>query len=106
MKGVFLKKGKYKNIPGSVIVTEKDVKDEKVFDINDDNAKYFVEAGVFRAGAKPEPENKTGDNDDQDLSKLKVDELKALAAEKEIDLGEAKTKAEIIEVIQTAIVED
>lgn len=54
MQGIFLKAGKYKNIPGSIVITEKDVKDEKIFNINDDNAKYFIEAGVFRAGAKPE----------------------------------------------------
>lgn len=36
------------------------------------------------------------------IDKMKVDELKAYAAEKGIDLGEASTKAEIIDVIKAA----
>lgn len=41
-------------------------------------------------------------SDDVDLEKLKVDELKERAAAEGIDLGEAKTKAEIIAVIVAA----
>ena len=36
------------------------------------------------------------------IDKMKVDELKAYAEEKGIDLGEANTKAEILEVIKAA----
>lgn len=39
------------------------------------------------------------------IERMTIPELKAFAAECEIDLGTAKTKAEITEVIQTALAE-
>ena len=38
-----------------------------------------------------------------DLAALKLDELKAIAAERGIDLGEARTKAAIVELIEKAL---
>ena len=40
--------------------------------------------------------------EEKTLDKMKVDELKEYAKAKEIDLGEAKTKAEILEAIKAA----
>ena len=42
------------------------------------------------------------DDGEKPLDKMKVDELKAYAEEKGIELNEAKTKAEILEVIKAA----
>ena len=42
------------------------------------------------------------DAEPKTIDKMKVDELKAYAKEKGIDLGEASTKAEILEVIKAA----
>lgn len=39
---------------------------------------------------------------ENDLDKMKLDELKAYAAEKGVELGEAKTKAEILAKIKEA----
>jgi len=43
-----------------------------------------------------------GEADAKPLDKMKVDELKAYAAEHNIDLGEAKNKADILKTIQEA----
>lgn len=53
MKGYFTKPGPYKNGTGKLVITEGEVKAKKVFDVNDDNAKYFVSAGAFVAGDVP-----------------------------------------------------
>ena len=43
-----------------------------------------------------------GEADAKPLDEMKVDELKAYAAEHNIDLGEAKNKADILKTIQEA----
>lgn len=43
-----------------------------------------------------------GEADAKNLDEMKVDELKAYAAERSIDLGEAKNKADILKTIQEA----
>lgn len=43
-----------------------------------------------------------GEADVKPIDEMKVDELKAYAAEHNIDLGEAKNKADILKVIQEA----
>lgn len=43
-----------------------------------------------------------GEADAKPLDKMKVDELKAYAAEHNIDLGEAKNKGDILKTIQEA----
>lgn len=43
-----------------------------------------------------------GEADVKPLDEMKVDELKAYAAERNIDLGEAKNKADILKAIQEA----
>lgn len=43
----------------------------------------------------------TEKNPGNPLDGMKLDELKAYAAEKDIDLGEAKTKAEILAVLKS-----
>ncbi|KPH66044.1 hypothetical protein [Novosphingobium sp. ST904] len=43
-----------------------------------------------------------GDDTGEDLPKLKVDELKALAASEQIDLGDATKKDDIIAAIEMA----
>lgn len=49
--------------------------------------------------AEPEPEAE----DDKPLEKRTVDQLKAYAAEQEIDLGDASKKAEILDKITTEL---
>lgn len=43
-----------------------------------------------------------GEADAKSIDEMKVDELKAYAAEHNIDLGEAKNKADILKTIQEA----
>ena len=43
-----------------------------------------------------------GESDAKSLDKMKVDELKAYAAEHNIDLGDAANKADILKTIQEA----
>lgn len=43
-----------------------------------------------------------GEADAKPLDEMKVDELKAYATERNIDLGEAKNKADILKTIQEA----
>ena len=43
-----------------------------------------------------------GEADAKPLDEMRVDELKAYAAEHNIDLGEAKSKADILKAIQEA----
>jgi hypothetical protein len=50
-------------------------------------------------------ENSEEEYTEEDLSKLKVHELKELAEEEEIDLGEAKSKEEILAVLVDKLVE-
>lgn len=44
----------------------------------------------------------TGEADAKPIEEMKVDELKAYAAENNIDLGEATKKADILKIIQEA----
>ena len=65
-----------------------------VIELTDERATEILSAGKYIKAEK------TDETKAPALDKMKVDELKALAAEKGIDLGEAKTKAEIIAVIE------
>ena len=47
-----------------------------------------------------------GEMDAKSLEEMKADELKAYAAEHNIDLGDSKNKAEILKVIQEAEVKE
>ncbi|PHP21374.1 hypothetical protein CG471_02045 [Sphingobium sp. IP1] len=58
---------------------------------------------LIAIGAVTDPEGASSDDaDDQSLGKMKVDELKALAAKEEIDLGDATKKDDIVAAIQLA----
>lgn len=57
---------------------------------------------LIAIGAVIDPEGASDDADDQSLGKMKVDELKALAAKEEIDLGDATKKDDIIAAIELA----
>lgn len=63
----------------------------KEIEVSEERAKEILNAGkyikVIEEKTKP-------------INKMTVEELKAYAAENNIDLGEAKTKAEIIAVIE------
>lgn len=105
MNIIFTKAGKYGSAPKeSVEVTVEDVKAEKVYPIADGYAKYFLEAGVAKAGGKPVEEPTAGFSS-AGLEDMKVGELKEFAEKHDppIDLGEASKKAEILEVIQKAL---
>jgi len=55
---------------------------------------------LVEAGAAEDDEVDEADDGDNGLEQLRVDELKALAAEEGIDLGDATKKADIIETIR------
>lgn len=60
-------------------------------------ADSYISQGWVAAGS-PAP----AEQEPVDISKLKVDELKAYAEEHDIDLGDAKKKADILTVIEAA----
>ena len=66
--------------------------------VTDEQAQQLKDSGRLDG----EPEDPEAEGEVEDLTKLKVDELKALAADEEIDLGDAKSKADIITAIQLA----
>ncbi|MBT2473305.1 hypothetical protein J7E68_01615 [Microbacterium sp. ISL-103] len=65
--------------------------------VPDDVADSYISQGWVAAGS-PAP----AEQEPVDISKLKVDELKAHAEEHGIDLGDATKKADIIAVIEAA----
>ncbi len=100
---IFTKAGKYKNGTKVLLVEERDVEAERIFPVQADNGVEFIKAGSAKAYSPDDPTADDFDGDGEvDLKSLKVDELKALAEEKGIDLGDAKKKDEIIAVIETA----
>ncbi len=112
MKIVFLSPGKYKSEIKVVKVSSKDVNDETVFDICTDNALNFIRAGKAFEDGKPKPAKEPNPDDfkesdpvdpETDLDKLKLDELLDFAKLKEIDLGENKLKADVLEAIKKAL---
>lgn len=65
---------------------------------------YKVEADAAEENLPvPEPEETEETEDGGDVNSLTVNELKAYAVEKGIDLGKAKTKADIIAAIQAVV---
>lgn len=73
----------------------------KVVEWDEATAKAYIAAGQ---AAEHTPEV-VKSADEVDLDKLKKDELVSFATENGIELGEAKTKAEILNVIEAALVE-
>ncbi|WP_067198918.1 hypothetical protein [Microbacterium sp. XT11] len=65
--------------------------------VPDNVADSYISQGWVVPGSPAPAEQET-----VDISKLKVDELKAYAEEHGIDLGDAKKKADILTVIETA----
>ena len=68
-------------------------------DIDVDDAATLVRHGIAKDVTEELPEGA----EPVDLASLKIDELKAIAAEKDIDLGDAKTKAAILELVEKAL---
>ena len=69
----------------------------EVIEVTEERAKEILSAGEYIKEEKPEgqPEGKA-------LDKMTVEELKAFAAEKNIDISNAKNKAEILAILQEA----
>jgi len=74
-----------------------------------EQAERLIKAGCLPEGARQhavdEPDDKPDDEpeaDDGDLKKLTVDQLKGLAAERGVDLGDATKKADIIAALELA----
>lgn len=68
--------------------------------VSDEEYDRLVEAGAIEE-PEDEDEDEDAEADDEDgLESLKLDELKTLAAEEQIDLGDATKKADIIEAIR------
>ncbi|MGX1932048.1 Rho termination factor N-terminal domain-containing protein [Microbacterium resistens] len=65
--------------------------------VPDDVADSYISQGWVVPGSPALAEQETAD-----ISKLKVDELRAYAEEHGIDLGDAKKKADIVSVIEAA----
>ena len=99
MKLVFKKPGKYKNGTRVTVVSEDAVEKKSVFEVEAKNAVVFIRVGKAVAfDSEPEPE----DIVEEKLEDLKVEELLELAKKEEVDIGDAKKKAEIIEAIEQA----
>lgn len=63
----------------------------KVIEVTEERAKEILSAGNYICEVKPEV---------KPLDKMTVEELKAFAKENDIDISEAKNKAEILATIQ------
>lgn len=74
---------------------------EGALTVTDEEAEQLLESGRLDGDPEDIPDP-YADGETEDLSKLKVEELKALAAKEEIDLGDAKSKADIITAIELA----
>ena len=98
MKVIFEKSGTYKNEYVNIVITEKDVKDKKVFNVFEGNAMSYIKKGL----AVLSEEIKKDETFETDIDKMTVDELKEYAKENDIDLGEVTKKADILEAIKTA----
>ena len=104
----FTKAGKYKNDNSTLEIKESDVVSEKMFSVVEGNARSFIKAGLAKLAEKLEKDREKPDFDDDpgtDIDKMTVPQLKAFAdgLEPIIDLGDAKTKAEKLEIIRTEI---
>lgn len=64
-----------------------------VFETNDEALAFSLKGKEYKV---------EGEADAKPLDKMKVDELKAYAAEHNIDLGDAASKADILKTIQEA----
>lgn len=71
----------------------------EVIEVTEARFKEISAAGKYVEAVAEEPEEKP---EEKPLDKMKVDELKEYAKAHEIELGEAKTKAEILEAIKAA----
>lgn len=74
---------------------------EGALTVTDEEAQQLLDSGRLDGDPEdlPDPD---AEDDAEDLSNLKVDQLKALAAKEEIDLGDATKKDDIIAAIQLA----
>lgn len=75
-----------------------------VFGLPENQAREFVSGDVaaFVSPDDAEEAAKLAEKPDDGFEKMKKADLEALAKERNIDLGEAKTKEEIIEVLRKA----
>lgn len=94
----FLSAGKYRLGINVVVVTPKDVEDEKVFTVKEDRARELIEAKratevKIKASDEPPKEITL-----EDVKEMTVPELKAYATKMDIDL-EGKTKSDDIKLI-------
>ncbi|MCY0919610.1 MULTISPECIES: hypothetical protein [unclassified Streptomyces] len=69
-------------------------------DFEDEEAARLVDGGFATYADKPAPD---GPADERPVEKMTADQLRALAADKGYDLGDAKTKAEILAAVVAAI---
>lgn len=72
------------------------------FEVEDKDVESLVKDGAIVTV----PPKATNDNSDKPLDQMKVDELKAYAAEHDIDISGVEKKADILAVIKTATEND
>jgi len=110
MQIIFDKAGKRMNNFHILSVTESQVEDGAVFEVDEKNARDYIKAKKaheYKEPVKPEPPKDTGDGEElgTDIDKMTVPQLEEFAASVEpvIDISEAKNKAEKLEIISTEI---
>ena len=75
------------------------------FQVADEDVDMLVKAGAIvlvPPQVKAAEENGEGDENEKDIDKMTVNELKAYAAEKEIDISGIEKKADILSAIKAA----
>ena len=100
---VFNRDGKYKNDTHTTVVTEEHVEAGTVFTFDDTNGLDYIRREYAKDASAPAEPKPDSFDDGDDIDKMTVEQLKEFAAGNEIDLGEATKKAEIVEVIKTAV---
>ncbi len=82
---------------------------DEVDDLDDDpdtDPEGTDPAGEDPAGDDPEGDDLDGDDEADARTDWSIEQLRAFAAENEIDLGKTKTKDKILAIIEAAIAED
>lgn len=101
MKVIFLKAGEYRNGLTTTIVSDNDVENKNIVDINDTYALRFIRAKVATDATEQSEEIEIVEG--YALDSLTLPKLKKFAEKNKIDISSAKNKKETLEIVATSL---